>query len=209
MTKGNVVGKRFGRLVATDNFIHERGVKKWLCVCDCGNQVYVEAAKLNNGNTQSCGCLAREKSSERFYKHGGKAHKERLYSIWKNMNARCNANEEHNPVCYKYYASKGITVCDEWKDYKVFKEWALVNGYTDEKTLDRIDGEGDYCPENCRWCSRVQQQNNISSNKKYDVNGELLTKREIAEKYNLTYDAVSGRLKRGWTIEKIINTPLM
>lgn len=209
MVRVNPVGKKYGRLFVTDSFIYDKGVKKWLCICDCGNKIYVVAAHLNNGNTKSCGCLSRELSSKRSYKHGGKAHKERLYSIWKNMNARCNASEDHNPICYKYYTSKGIKVCDAWRDYSSFRDWAYLNGYNDEKTLDRINGEGDYCPENCRWCSRVQQQNNISSNKRYDVNGELLTKREIAEKYNLTYDAVSGRLKRGWTIEKIINTPLM
>lgn len=200
-------GQRFGRLIVLSEHKSSSQGTMWLCKCDCGVIKYIHAKQLKRGNTQSCGCLSREKSSERRYIHGGKANSERLYSIWKNMNSRCNAKESTNEFLYRYYGSKGIAVCDDWKDYKNFKEWAMNNGYTDELTIDRINGNLGYNPENCRWVTRKIQSNNLSNNIKCEINGQTLTISEIAEKYNLTYNTVKGRLRRGWDIIEIIETP--
>lgn len=156
--KKEMIGKRFGRLVVIEECGHQvkpSGQKMvvYKCKCDCGNQKIAIGSKLRLGLIKSCGCL---KAEQRV--HGAC----RLAHIWNNMKARCN-----NPksTSYKNYGLRGISVCDEWEnDYNKFKQWALNNGYSKELTLDRIDPDGNYCPNNCRWATPEQQANNTRSN---------------------------------------------
>ena len=166
-----LIGQVFGHLLVlrkTDQKDAHRGTV-WECRCACGNVVSVPRYALVTGHTKSCGCLRKtflscEKPSE---KHGAARTKayggmERLYRVWCGMRDRCN-NPNHNR--FAHYGGRGIKVCDEWDDYIAFRAWALSSGYDPNAprgkcTIDRIDVDGDYCPDNCRWVdSKVQNLN--------------------------------------------------
>ena len=160
-TTKDLSGCRFGRLTVLKRLsgIGEDKVM-WLCQCDCGNQVAVHGGRLTSGNTRSCGCLQQDIRSAAHKKHG--CRKDRLYAVWKNMRSRCN---NKNSNTYKDYGGRGISVCPEWDDYLAFKEWAVANGYdpTAKKylcTIDRIDNDKGYSPDNCRFVDMKAQANN-------------------------------------------------
>ena len=149
----NLSGQRFGRLIALSNTGKKCGAHLiWLCKCDCGKLVEVLGDNLRSGNTKSCGCLRKEIVTI----HGDS--RIRLYYIWHSMKARCYNSNNNN---YKYYGERGIKVCKEWKNnYMMFKNWALANGYKEGLTIDRIDNDGNYCPENCRWLTKSENSRN-------------------------------------------------
>ena len=164
-------GMKFGRLTVIKPNGKIRGHVAWLCKCDCGNETTVESSELlrkNRSGTKSCGCLSSELSSRRaLQKHPEPFHKERLYHVWLSMNHRCYCNTSQH---FKDYGGRGISVCDEWRhDYTAFRTWALSHGYVPEAprgecTLDRIDVDGNYCPDNCRWVNmKTQVQNRRNS----------------------------------------------
>lgn len=205
----NISGKRFGRLVAIEyaGKLGKDSSHFWRCICDCGKEVVVKKASLMKGFTRSCGCLrsdvAREKAIARAGK-GAKKENKRLYTIWNSMKARClNPNRKES----KYYLLKGIRICEEWaNDFLAFRDWALKNGYDETLTLDRIDNDGDYKPENCRWTTWTSQNNNTSKNKFISIDGETLTVAEWTRKMNFSRGLISSRLKRGWTEERAVKT---
>lgn len=150
-------GKRYGRL--TVNSIAGRdkyGSVLWNCHCDCGKNCVTTTGRLNNGTCTSCGCYRAEQNLLAVTKHN--EYKSRLYSIHKGMLARCyNSNRKE----YQYYGGRGGKVCAEWKNcFSCFREWALLNGYDDSLTIDRIDPNKDYSPENCRWVTQSVQNKN-------------------------------------------------
>ena len=129
----------------------------------------------------------------------------RLGSIHHNMKTRCN-NPNYDK--YQYYGGKGISVCDEWSNsYDAFEEWALSHGYADDLTLDRIDPDGDYTPENCRWVSIKEQANNRSSNHFLTYNGKTQTLRQWAEETGMSYSCLMQRVHAGWPVERIFAEP--
>lgn len=173
----NLSGKTFGRLTV----ISEAGRTKdrhilWNCKCECGNTSVVSSHELMAGKTQSCGCFQRQRTSETHRKHGASGnHKniDRLYKVWISMRKRCFTKTCES---YKWYGGRGITVCKEWDNFSVFKEWALANGYSyaakfGECTIDRINVNGNYCPDNCRWVGMDIQQKNKRNSPKYRLAG--------------------------------------
>ena len=194
-------GKRFGKLIVLEMQEHIVGEDvMWKCKCDCGNEIMANVGNLKNGHTKSCGCLRVDRCKTNFTKHG--LEHTRLYGIWSDMRLRCY--DEKN-IAYHRYGGRGITICDEWKnDVKAFYDWAMANGYKDSLTIDRIDNDGNYCPENCRWVTRKEQNNNRRDNHKLTFNGKTQSIPEWAEELGLTYGGLYDRLYRGWPIEKVL-----
>lgn len=164
MTPSNfedLTGCKFGRLTVVQRAKSAKGWRtRWLCRCDCGKEVIVDRGNLKSSHTKSCGCLSVEEIIKRSTTHGGS--KEKLYYVWKAMINRC---ERDTVKVFPYYGGRGISVCTEWHDYEAFREWMLLNGYDPKAprgkfTIDRIDADGDYRPDNCRVVSmKVQRMN--------------------------------------------------
>lgn len=196
----SLIGERFGKLLVVNRAERESKYVFYECLCDCGNMVVVNSCNLLNGSTQSCGCLARKVRVEVHVTHGDS--KTRLYKIWKGMHYRCNpCRKEQEPN----YAGRGISVCDDWKDYKNFRAWALQNGYDDWLTIDRIDVNGNYEPSNCRWANAVTQCRNKRENLK---TRDGVTLKEMAEKTGIKYHTIYQRIyKLGWSVEDAVSAP--
>lgn len=138
------------------------------------------------------------------YKHGGNG--TRLYQIWKSMRERCTCPHSNR---FQHYGGKGIKVCSEWDDYTKFREWAYQNGYDDTLTIDRIELDKDYCPENCRWATYTEQANNKSNSVHVTFNGETHTYAEWGRILKIEAKTIQSRIKyRGWSVEKALTTPV-
>ena len=180
-SKVDLSGKRFGRLIVLQEeepHYTKGGSKKrmWLCKCDCGKTKIVNGNSLVCGRTKSCGCLLVDNGRA---KSKGDRHRDRLYILWIGMRQRCN-NKNHKS--YKWYGGKGIKVCDEWdNDYESFEKWAYDNGYDKTlprgvQTIDRINSDLDYSPDNCRWATQKEQVRNSSQyTKMVEITREPLT----------------------------------
>ncbi len=159
----DLTGQKFNRLTVIKRVENDwQGNAKFLCRCECGKQVIVLGYCLRNKNTQSRGCLGREKRIEANTIHNLSKH--RLHIIWDCMKARCG--NKNNPN-YKYYGGRGIKVCEEWKnDFMNFYNWAITNKYEKSLTIDRINNNGNYEPNNCRWVTMKEQNKNKRQRKK-------------------------------------------
>lgn len=195
------IGSTFGSLTVLDIRSVVRGITsprkevQLLCKCGfCGSEKWYPKSNVVNGKTKSCGC------SKSKIKHGD--WHTRLYGIWSGMKRRCYVT-----TCkmYQYYGARGVKVCDQWKnDYLVFKEWALTNGYSDKLTIDRIDADGDYCPENCRWSTYLTQENNKRNNHYVEYQGVMYTVSELARKAGISSSMLNGRLRKGEPVETAV-----
>lgn len=211
----DLTGQKFGRLTVLEFAGYKRRSDGrnngwWKCVCDCKKVSLATTANLTSGAVQSCGCLMRERAREVHTKHGFLTHNEpdpRIYSIWNCMKTRC-----YNPrrKDYEQYCKRGIIVCDEWKDnFQNFYEWAIHNGYADNLTLDRIDPNGNYCPENCRWATVDEQANNKRNTHYVEWNGEKYTISQLAKKYNIPSHILRGRIVQcGWDAQRALTAPI-
>lgn len=207
----DLTGQDFGRLrVVKHAGTTADGHALWLCQCTCGKEVFVSGNALRRGNTKSCGCYNRDVSTARIVAknttHGGTG--TRLFRIWSNMKTRCY---NPNAINYDNYGGRGITVCDEWRDdFTTFREWALANGYTNSLTLDRIDNDRGYSPDNCRWATIKEQMNNRRSNTVVSYGGEAHTVTEWAAIIGIAPDALLYRINCGrYTVEQALTLPKM
>jgi len=165
MSKLDLVGNRYGRWIVLKKADVRRKnngeiVGYWVCRCDCGAVKEVNTHHLLSGNSKSCGCSWREGTHNMS--------NTRLYTIWENMKSRCNYEKN---TCFHNYGGRGIKVCNEWSNFIPFKDWALKHGYKDDLTLDRIDVNGNYEPDNCRWISKAAQACNRRKKNKTGYTG--------------------------------------
>ena len=207
----DLTGKRFGRLYVIKrdkDFVQESGRKRaaWLCECDCGTIKSVLGDNLKSGKVVTCGCYARENTSKNnSTHHESKSH---LYAVWCGMKARCN---NQNNTYYSRYGGRGISVCDEWQNnYNAFRDWMLDNGYSDsghDKTIDRINNDLGYSPDNCRVVDAKSQANNRSSCRLFTYKGKTQNITQWADEFGIEFKKLHYRLSHGWDIERALITP--
>ena len=204
----NLIGKKFGKLIVIDRAKNsEDGRRRWKCKCECGNITILQTNALRRGNTKSCGCLRKMKNEKNpNYKHGKRNTK--LYYIWQGMKQRCYDTKS---VKYHNYGKRGIKVCDEWKnDFMSFYNWALKNGFCEfknrkEQTLDRINNNGNYEPNNCRWVTQSENCRNRNNNKILVKDGISKTIAEWCEELGLNQRTVSKRAQKYEDISDILS----
>lgn len=200
----DITGMKFGRLTVI-RYTHSNDDKKacWDCICDCGNKINTTGKSLRSGNTKSCGCYAKEIRSVANLTHGDcRNGKTKEYYIWRGIKARClNINNKN----YSLYGGRGILICKEWEnDYSKFLS-DMGRAPFKKATIDRINSNGNYCKDNCRWASMKEQNNNKSNNKLITFQGKTMTAKKWSEITGINYGTIIMRLHRGWTIQKTLN----
>ena len=210
-----MIGMKIGRLSVFEYAGTDKNRKAyWICRCDCGKDTVVEGSRLRNGTTNSCGCLQKEtasaiamryNSSDSYSAPNRRIHgenKKPLHRVWCQIRSRCRNKEN------RYYGGRGIKVCKEWdEDYIAFRAWALKNGYQDGLEIDRIDVNGDYCPDNCRWVTRKEQVRNRRNTVKLTIGTETKPLIQWCEEKGFDYRLAICRYERGFTPEEIFDTP--
>ena len=190
-----MITQLFGRLRVIERAETDRyGKARWLCECKCGTRLVVRGYDLRSGGTRSCGCLSRELATT----HGLRKTPE--YSVWADM-IRRGTNPNH--PAYKDYGGRGIKVSARWRKFENFYA-DMGPRPSPAHSLDRIDNDGDYEPENCRWATRKEQARNIRPNRMIPFNGEMLCVTEWAERVGLRRDTLRWRLNHGWSVGRAI-----
>lgn len=194
----DLTGMRFGTLTVISEVLkrNKHGQILYNVKCDCGKEKQTLGASMKRGLTRSCNTCHLLTGS-----HG--MHKSREFKIWSSMKSRCSNPNEPN---YKRYGGRGIKVCDDWLEsfVKFYRDMGNSNGLT----LDRIDVNGNYEPSNCRWATCKIQSRNKTNNIFYTYNGETLCVSEWLERISMASSTFCNRIKRGWSFEKSITTPV-
>lgn len=210
-------GKKYGRLTVLEYQGRNKSRSaEWLCLCECGNTVIIRGSALRSGKTKSCGCLQREVAKETISKYNssdkyvspyiynvkhGMTH-DHLYKVWLNMKRRC-FDENHDN--YKYYGGRGIKVCKEWtNDFITFMNWACANGYNESLTIDRIDVNGDYCPNNCRWIPFCEQICNRRNTVYMEYDNQCKPLKMLCNENDIPYKWAHSKYKKGYNFEQIV-----
>ena len=201
-----LTGQRFGKLYVVSQAQNKNGNTYWNCICDCGNNIVVKGVNLKHGTTQSCNCINRAITSKRNRDNADGIYRDsRLYRIYYGMRTRCYNKDD---ISYDKYGARGITICDEWlNDFLAFQSWAINNGYKDGLTIDRIDNNCGYYPENCRWATIKEQSNNRRSNVMLSYNNEIHSVAEWSDIVHINRETIYCRLRKGWTPEEALSIP--
>ena len=197
----NLEGRRFGRLVVT-TYAGANGKKaSWTVRCDCGTEKNLVGAELRKGGVQSCGCLAREKASARLRTHGMSGHP--AFWVWRSMIDRCALPSHH---AWERYGGRGIRVCARWLRFSDF--WSDMGPtYKPGLTLDRLDNEKGYSPENCEWRDRVAQARNTRANRVIDTPKGRMLMVEAAELSGIGATTLAYRIAAGWPTRALFDPP--
>lgn len=202
----DITNKRFNYLTAI-KFSHRiKNHSYWIFRCDCGREIVIEKSRVVGGRNKSCGCKKNELCKLAKLTHGDSRFSEyrNLFFVWCGIKQRCFYK---NHICYKNYGGRGITMCDEWlNDYSIFKKWSLNNNYKYGLKIDRINNNGNYEPNNCRWVSNKENCRNTRKNKTIFYNNEHHCISEWCEIYNISASLFYNRKKLGWDLDKIFNT---
>jgi hypothetical protein len=189
-------GAVFGRWTV----IEKAEDRKAVCICECGNTKKVYRSNLTTGKSLSCGCLTKEVNSERMSTHGESNTK--LYGVWLAMRRRCYLVTDGS---YKNYGIRGIEVCEEWKtSFEPFRDWSLSHGYEEGLTIERMENDKNYTPENCSWVDRLTQGNNKRNNLNLTINGETHTSSQWSRSSKISRGTIESRIKRGWSGAKLL-----
>lgn len=203
----DLTGKKFGKLTVI-GLDESRQTRKtyWICQCECGGIKSARSDSLLCGAIKSCGCMKKEQDKLNLTaNHSHKQSGTRLYKIWQGMKKRCN---DKNTACYDRYGGRGIKVCEEWNNsFEPFFEWAMNNGYSEELAIDRIDNNGNYEPNNCKWSTNQEQCNNRRSNIKITIGNATKTLTEWCNIFEVDYNTVFSRYQRypDQTIEELFS----
>ena len=202
--KYDLIGQRFGKLTVkylTEDKSH--GEKHWMCVCDCGNNHVTTSSNLIHGTSKQCHKCAMKQAGMSNRIHGTEPIE--LWRVYQNMKTRC-INPKY--CLYHRYGGRGITICDEWMNsFTSFREWAFKNGYKPELSLDRINNDGNYCPENCKWSTVIEQANNRRNNRMITINGETDTMANWSRRTGIPYWVIQKRLGCGWSENDAVTIP--
>ena len=215
----DLTGQKFGRWTVIEYAgKDEYHNALWLCECDCEDKTrrIVNGNNLRRSISTSCGCYQKELAQAICIKRNtetgapyARTHglsKTRIYNIWCDMKSRCYREKDNH---YSYYGGRGISVCDEWKsDFMSFYNWAINNGYQEDLTIDRIDFNGNYEPNNCRWATVDEQINNRRYNRMVTYNGKTQTLKQWATEFGINYHTFLSRIDEfNWDFEKALTTP--
>lgn len=202
----NYINKKYNRLTIKSVNGEVKGKSStWLnCQCECGNMKVIRFDYVINGRTKSCGCYRKDNAmkqskNKKTHKHSNT----RLHTIHRAMKRRCYDERIEK---YKNYGARGIKVCDEWlNDFESFYNWSHANGYNDTLTIDRIDNNGNYEPNNCRWVDQYTQQNNRTNNIQVEYQGKTQNISQWSKELNISYGKLYNRIvKKNMTIENIL-----
>lgn len=205
-----MIGQRFGRLTVVC-YSHGRDGAMWYCRCDCGGESIAKAVSLRYGTTKSCGCGSRAQAQANFRDRAVNTrgefypHNKQLKDLWRNMLRRCYDPRDKR---WENYGGRGVRVCEEWRTDRIaFMRWVVANGWGDGTTLDRIDVNKGYQPENCRFVGATVQMNNTTRNRFIEFNGERRTVAEWARHLGVSTFALQHRFTRGWDDERALTQP--
>ena len=205
MKTPDLIGKRFGSLTVLEKTDERRnGEVVWKCVCDCGRHFFPKTSGLMNGRNIRCHECAQEVAMQKAKarrKHGGAG--TRIYRIYYGMRGRVTNSNRNR---YKDYGERGITITDEWlgeHGFEHFRDWAMANGYADNLTIERIDVNKGYCPENCTWIPLSEQCNNTRRTRRIEYNGETHTAAEWERITGINHKTLARRIDSGkYTVEE-------
>ena len=199
-------GRRFGRLVVLrfdkiHRFPSGLGKSRWMCKCNCGKEISVLGSSLTSGNTTSCGCANVDAIRERNFKHGKTG--TRTYLVWQAMLNRCR---NPNVTMFYRYGGRGISVCERWIDFENFL--SDMGECPPRMSIERIDNDGNYEPQNCRWADRRTQARNTSSNRVIRFGGREMCLKAWADELQMDQASLSERIKR-WGLDRALTQPKM
>ena len=198
----DLTGKRFGKYTVLEYV----GKYRWRCRCDCGNEKDILGQSLRRGESNQCNeCRLKEFRVGLGKKHGltSRGNIPHEYAIWTNMRDRCN--NPNNPA-YKDYGGRGIEVCERWNDCATFIE-DMGPRPSRKHSIDRIDNDSGYSPDNCRWATKKQQQRNMRTTAMLEYEGQLVPRIELAERFGIPENTLRGRLNAGMPLEVALTMP--
>jgi hypothetical protein len=206
----DLTGLRFGRLVVARRGTNSNnGHPRWDCVCDCGGRTTATLTNLKKGRTQSCGCLQRERTgaAAKISSATHRMTKTAEHRSWSAMRSRCL---NPNATGYERWGGRGITITKRWDKFENFLA-DMGPRPSPSHTLDRIDKDGNYEPDNCRWATKLEQANNRRDNEMIVINGTSVTLRNALRDAGsvISIDQARRRIRKGWPPEAAVSTPPM